>query len=194
MAANGERGRGRAEWEFGITRCKLLHLEWIDNKVLLYSTGNYIQSPGINHNRKEYKKNVYICITESLYCTAEISTTRSINSTSIRGFPGGTSAQEPACNAEDTETWARSLGQEDLLEDCMATTPVFLSGESHERGSLAGYSLWGCKQSDMTEATEHTHTHTSIKRREKGGFPGGLVAETLCSQCRGSGFDPWSGD
>ena len=31
-----------------------LHTEWINNKVLLYSTGNYIQSPGINHNGKEY--------------------------------------------------------------------------------------------------------------------------------------------
>ena len=26
--------------EFGISRCKLLCIEWIDNKVLLYSTGN----------------------------------------------------------------------------------------------------------------------------------------------------------
>ena len=26
----------------------------------------------------------------------------------------------------------------------------------------------------------------------KGDFPGGSVAETLCSQCRGPGFDPWS--
>ena len=24
------------DWEFGVGRCKLLHLEWIDNKVLLY--------------------------------------------------------------------------------------------------------------------------------------------------------------
>ena len=70
-----ERGR-EMDWEFGVTRCKLLHLEWIDNKVLMYSTGNYIQSPGINHNGKEYKKkNVYMCITESLCCTVEISTT-----------------------------------------------------------------------------------------------------------------------
>ena len=30
--------------------------EWINNKVLLYSTGNYIQHPGINHNGKEYEK------------------------------------------------------------------------------------------------------------------------------------------
>ena len=42
------------DWEFGVGRCKLLHLEWINNKVLLYSIGNYIQSPGINQNGKEY--------------------------------------------------------------------------------------------------------------------------------------------
>ena len=71
-------GRGM-DWEFGAGRCKLLHLGWINNKVLLYSTGNYIQSLGINHNNKEYqKKSVYIyvcvCITESLCCTAEIAT------------------------------------------------------------------------------------------------------------------------
>ena len=32
------------------------HIAWTDNKVLLYSTGNYIQCPDINHNGKEYKK------------------------------------------------------------------------------------------------------------------------------------------
>ena len=42
------------DWEFGVGRCKLLHLEWINNKVLMYSTGNYIQYPVINHNGKEY--------------------------------------------------------------------------------------------------------------------------------------------
>ena len=34
---------------------------WINNKVLLYSTGNYIQSPGINHNGKESEKEC-ICV------------------------------------------------------------------------------------------------------------------------------------
>ena len=29
------------EWEVGVSRCKLLCIGWI-NKVLLYSTGNYI--------------------------------------------------------------------------------------------------------------------------------------------------------
>ena len=33
-------------------RCKL-YTEWINNKILLYSTGNYIQSPGTNHIGKE---------------------------------------------------------------------------------------------------------------------------------------------
>ena len=30
--------------------------KWINNTVLLYSTGNWIQSPVINHNGKEYEK------------------------------------------------------------------------------------------------------------------------------------------
>ena len=63
------------DWEFGVGRCKLLHLGRINNKVLMYSTGNYIQNPVINHNGKEYEKNVYICITESLWCTAGSNTT-----------------------------------------------------------------------------------------------------------------------
>ena len=53
------RGRetgGEIDWEFGISRCKLLYIEWINNNVLLYSTGNYIQYPVINHSGKEYEK------------------------------------------------------------------------------------------------------------------------------------------
>ena len=37
-----------------IFRCKLVYTGWINNKVLLYSTGNYIQYPVINQNGKEY--------------------------------------------------------------------------------------------------------------------------------------------
>ena len=52
--------QGGMDWEFGISRCKLLYIEWIDNKVLLYSTGNYFQYLVINHDGKEYeKKNVH---------------------------------------------------------------------------------------------------------------------------------------
>ena len=49
-----EREWGHTVWEFGISRCKLIHLESINNKVLLCSTGNYIQSPGIDYDGKEY--------------------------------------------------------------------------------------------------------------------------------------------
>ena len=43
---------GRMEWEIGISRCKLLYTEWINNKILLHSTENYIQYPMVNHNGK----------------------------------------------------------------------------------------------------------------------------------------------
>ena len=36
--------RVKMDGEFRVSRLKLLHLEWISNEVLLYSTGNYIQS------------------------------------------------------------------------------------------------------------------------------------------------------
>ena len=68
----GGRGRGGKEWEFEISRGKRLYIGWINNKVLPYSTGNYIQYPVINHNGKEYEKEY---ITESLCCTEEINTT-----------------------------------------------------------------------------------------------------------------------
>lgn len=56
---------------------KLLQTEWMDNKALLYSTGNYIQYSGISHNRKEHEKElcIHIYITESLYHTTEINKT-----------------------------------------------------------------------------------------------------------------------
>ena len=53
VVAKGEGFRGGTEWEVGISRCKLLFVEQI-NKVLPYSTENYIQYPMINHNGKEH--------------------------------------------------------------------------------------------------------------------------------------------
>ena len=46
-----------------------------------------------------------------------------------------------------------SLGQEDPLEKGMATHSSILAWESHGQRSLAGYSPWGHKESDTTEAT-----------------------------------------
>ena len=44
--------RGWMDWEFRISRCKLLYIGWINNKVLLLGTIFYIV---INHNGKEYE-------------------------------------------------------------------------------------------------------------------------------------------
>ena len=56
----GRGGWGRMDWEFQVSKCKLLHIKWINNKVLIYSTWNYIQYLGINHNGKNTKNNIYI--------------------------------------------------------------------------------------------------------------------------------------
>ena len=62
MAAKGEGVGGGMEWEVGVSRCKLLYIGWINNRVLLYSTGNYIQYLVITYNGKESEKekNIYI--------------------------------------------------------------------------------------------------------------------------------------
>ena len=63
---------------------------------------------------------------------------------------------------ETQEMWVPSLGQEDPLEESMQTSLVFLPGESHGQRSVAAYSPWSCKESDMTEATEQAHIHTHV--------------------------------
>ena len=50
MVAKGEGRESRMDWELGVGKCKLLHLEWISNEVLLYSMGNYIPSLGIDYD------------------------------------------------------------------------------------------------------------------------------------------------
>ena len=53
VIAKGEKGWGEKEWEFGISRGKLLYIEWIKNNILLCSTGSYIEYPVTKYNRKE---------------------------------------------------------------------------------------------------------------------------------------------
>ena len=49
------------------------------------------------------------------------------------------------------ETWVQSLGWDDPLEKGMATHSSILAWRFHGQRSLAGYSPWGRKESDMTE-------------------------------------------
>ena len=67
----------------------------------------------------------------------------------MKGLPSGSGVKNlPVMQ----ETPVQSLGWEDGLEG----TPVFLPGKSHGQRSLAGYAPWGHKESDPTEAAEHT--------------------------------------
>ena len=49
------------------------------------------------------------------------------------------------------ETWVRSLGWEDPLEEGIATHSSILAQKSQGQRSLVGYSPWGRKELDTTE-------------------------------------------
>ena len=69
------------------------------------------------------------------------------------GFPSGSDGKESACNAGDLssipgfDSW---VGK-NLWRRKWQPTPVLLPGKSHGQRTLVGYSLWGGKESDMTE-------------------------------------------
>ena len=59
----GDEGEGGMNADFGVGRFKQLHLEWMSNEVLLYSTRTYTQYLEIEHDGRQHKKEVvYIYI------------------------------------------------------------------------------------------------------------------------------------
>ena len=79
------------------------------------------------------------------------------------GFPSGLVVKKKKsvcqCRRHRFDPWVRRSPWRRKWQP----TPVFLPGESHGRGSLVSYSVWGHKESDMTEHAHvcvHTHTHT----------------------------------
>ena len=86
VVAKAEEDGRRMAWEAGVSRRKLLYTEWVNSKVLLYNTENYVQYPMIYHNGKEYfLKRIHMCLTEPVCGRAEINTALKINYTSIFG-------------------------------------------------------------------------------------------------------------
>ena len=61
----------------------------------------------------------------------------------LKGFPGGASGKEPACQCRRHrfDPWVGKISWRRKWQP----TPVFLPGESHGQTSLVGYSPWGCK-------------------------------------------------
>ena len=70
------------------------------------------------------------------------------------GFPGGSDSKESVGNVGDLGSIPR-LGRS--LEKGMATHSSTPARKSNGQRNLAGYSPWGCKESDTTEGTEHTY-------------------------------------
>ena len=77
-----------------------------------------------------------------------------IHSTYRASLVAQTAKNLPA--VQETQVW--SLGWEDLLDKGLATHSSIQPGESHGQRSLAGYSLWGRKESNTTEQINTQHT------------------------------------
>ena len=63
VQTSGDQGRGQGEigWEFGISGGKLLKIEWITNRVLLYSAGKSAQCYAAAWVEEEYGGE-WICV------------------------------------------------------------------------------------------------------------------------------------
>ena len=66
----------------------------------------------------------------------------------MRGFPGGSEGEEPACKAGDL---SQSLGWEYHVEEPVATHSSVLAWRIPWTEEPGGYSLWGHKESDAAE-------------------------------------------
>ena len=64
--------------------------------------------------------------------------------------------QNPPANAGDMGSIP---GLERSPEEGMATHSITLAGKISWIEETGGYSPWDCKQSDMTEVTEHAHKY-----------------------------------
>ena len=101
------------------------------------------------------------------------------------GLPGGSDGKESTCSAGDLGLilgWEDSPGAENgnPLE-------YFCLDNPHGERNLAGYSPWGCKESDTTEQLS-TVQYTPLS------FPGGTSGKESTCQCKRHKrhrFNPW---
>ena len=80
------------------------------------------------------------------------------------GFPAGANGKESTCQCRRCKRhtfnpWVRKIPWRRKWQ----STAVFLPRKSHGQKTLVGYSPWGCKESDRSEATLHTCTHAVIQ-------------------------------
>ena len=75
-------------------------------------------------------------------------------------LPGGPSGKEPACQCGrrkkcGSDPWVGKIP----WRRARLPSPVFLPGESHGQRSLASYSPWGRRESELLSNGSCTHTH-----------------------------------
>ena len=103
----------------------------------------------------------YISCEDRLICDVSIKNAYDIVYSSIKGSPGGSDGKESACNVRDLGSipgLVRSPGggHGNPIQYSHLENP-------HEQRSLVGYSLWGCKESDMTERLSPAQLHKRIE-------------------------------
>ena len=102
---------------------------------------------------EEWEKQFYTYIIYMLYVSNPGTEPRSPALQADSLLPASLVAQTVKNLPAMRETQVRSLGQEDPLEKEMATHSSILAWEIPWTEESAGYSPWGQKESDITEAT-----------------------------------------
>ena len=87
----------------------------------------------------------------------------SSSSRALCGLPRWYSGKVSPANAGDARDMGSISGSGRSPGEGNGNPPTYFPGKFHGQKNLAGYSPWGCRESDMNEyvcACPHTHTHT----------------------------------
>ena len=76
-----------------------------------------------------------------------------------KGLPSGSEVKNPPTMQRCKRRWFHPWVWKIPWRRKWQPTPVFLLGKSLEQRSLAGYSLWGHKESNMTEVTKQQSSY-----------------------------------
>ena len=133
----------------------------------LYSLTNYVymcfkfQSAITHLSHSNTQQNATYGVTKSRTWLKQLSTHAQnswqsvINGEKLLGLPRWLRGKESACQCKrhkrcSFSPWVRKTP----WRRSQQPTAVFLPGKFHGQRSLAGYSPWGCKESDTTEPTQ----------------------------------------